>query len=200
VSRAAIDVSVLPEHAFGHRSLLWWGTMALIAIEGTVFALLIVTYLYLKGRNPHWPPSGVAPPALMWGTVNTIILLVSAVPNELAKRAAEKYELRPVQLWMVVCMLFGLGFNIVRIFEFMSLNVSFDVNAYGSVVWVLLGAHTTHILTDWVDTGVLTVLMFTGPINEHRFVDVSENAMYWYFVVLSWLPIYAVIYLAPRVS
>jgi cytochrome c oxidase subunit I+III len=27
---------------------------------------------------------------------------------------------------------------------------------------------------------------------------VSENALYWYFVVLSWLPIYAVIYLAPR--
>jgi cytochrome c oxidase subunit I+III len=31
-----------------------------------------------------------------------------------------------------------------------------------------------------------------------RFVDVSENAVYWYFVVLSWLPIYAVIYGAPR--
>jgi cytochrome c oxidase subunit I+III len=28
-------------------------------------------------------------------------------------------------------------------------------------------------------------------------VDVSENALYWYFVVGSWLPIYAVIYLAP---
>nr|WP_233217482.1 cytochrome c oxidase assembly protein [Trinickia dabaoshanensis] len=26
----------------------------------------------------------------------------------------------------------------------------------------------------------------------------SENALYWCFVVLSWLPIYAVIYIAPR--
>jgi heme/copper-type cytochrome/quinol oxidase subunit 3 len=47
---------------------------------------------------------------------------------------------------------------------------------------------------------VLTVLMFTGPISQTRFVDVSENAFYWYFVVLSWLPIYALIYFAPRLA
>jgi cytochrome c oxidase subunit III len=45
---------------------------------------------------------------------------------------------------------------------------------------------------------VLDVLFFTGPLEGRRYVDVSENARYWYFVVLSWLPIYAVVYLAPR--
>lgn len=200
MSQTAIDVSPLPEHAFGQRSVLWWATMGMVAIEGTMFALLIMTYLYLKGRNDHWPPGNILPPGLVWGSVNTLILLVSMIPNELAKRAAEKFQLRNVELWLVVCMLFGLAFNVVRIFEFMSLNVSFDSNAYGSVVWALLGFHTVHIVTDWVDTGVLTVLMFTGPIDEHRFVDVSENAMYWYFVVLTWLPIYALIYFAPRIA
>ena len=37
-----------------------------------------------------------------------------------------------------------------------------------------------------------------GPIEEKRFVDVEENAVYWYFVVGAWLPIYGVIYWAPR--
>jgi cytochrome c oxidase subunit I+III len=159
-----------------------------------------MSYLYLKGRNVHWPPAGVPAPAIMWGSINTVILLASALPNELAKRAGEKFDLRKVQLWLTVVLAFGLAFSIIRIFEFMSLNVSFDANAYGSAVWALLGFHTVHILTDWVDTLVLAVLMFTGPINEHRFVDVSENAMYWYFVVISWLPIYALIYFAPRVA
>ena len=36
-----------------------------------------------------------------------------------------------------------------------------DQNAYGSIVWVLLGLHTTHLLTDVGDTLVLTALMFT---------------------------------------
>jgi heme/copper-type cytochrome/quinol oxidase subunit 3 len=46
---------------------------------------------------------------------------------------------------------------------------------------------------------VLTALMFTRHAHGRRFVDVSENSFYWYFVVLTWLPIYAVIYLVPRV-
>ena len=38
----------------------------------------------------------------------------------------------------------------------------------------------------------------SGDAGERpRFVDVSENALYWYFVVWSWLPIYAVVYGAP---
>ena len=199
MNRPVIDVSPLPNFAFGSRSILWWATMCLIAIEGTMFALVITNYLYLKGRAPHWPP-GVYPPYLFWGTLNTVVLLVSAIPNELAKRAAERFDLRKVQLWMVVCILFAIGFNVIRIFEFKSLNVWWDENAYGSVVWTLLGFHTTHIVTDLLDTLVLAVLMFTGPLEEKRFVDVSENSFYWYFVVLTWLPIYGLIYFAPRLA
>ncbi|HET7619092.1 MAG TPA: cytochrome c oxidase subunit 3 [Vicinamibacterales bacterium] len=195
----AIDVSGLPEYGFGHRSILWWATLGIVAIEGTMFALLIATYLFLKGRAETWPP-GVSPPLLTWGTVNLVILLASAIPNELTKRAAERLDLRKVQIWMAVCIAFGIAFNVVRIFEFRSLNVSWDTNAYGSVTWALLGFHTVHILTDLADTAVLALVMFIGPVDEHRFVDASENAMYWYFVVIAWLPIYAVIYLAPRVA
>lgn len=199
MNRGVIDVSDLPSFAFHHRNIVWWGTMGMIVIEGTMFALLMVAYLYLKGRSPHWPP-GHFPPALLWGTVNTVILLGSTVPNHLTKRAAERLDLRKLRLWMAIALVFGLAFNIVRIFEFQSLNVWFDENAYGSVVWTLLGFHTAHIVTDFVDSAVLLALMFIGPIEESHFVDVAENSMYWYFVVLSWIPIYAVIYIAPRVS
>jgi cytochrome c oxidase subunit 3 len=194
----ALDVSDLAEYGFGHRSMLWWATFCMIAIEGTMFALVIASYIYLKGRSPQWPPA-VAPPRLLWGTLNLVILLASAAPNALAKKAAEKFSLSGVRLWMSVCMLFALAFNIVRFVEFTALNVRWDENAYGSVVWTLLGFPPHHLVTDFRDTGVLTALHFAGPNAEHRFADVSENAMYWYFVVLAWVPVYAVIYLAPRI-
>jgi heme/copper-type cytochrome/quinol oxidase subunit 3 len=194
-----LDVSDLPRFAFGSRSLMWWGTVGIILIEGTAFALAIGMYFYLRTRTPAWPPDGVAPPALLWGTVNTAILLGSLIPNELAKRAGEHCDLRATRLWLVVAVAIGVAFNAVRVLEFTQLNVRWDWDAYGSVVWLLLGLHTTHIVTDVLDTVVLTVLMFVGPIEEKRFVDVEENAIYWYFVVLAWLPIYGVIYWAPRV-
>jgi cytochrome c oxidase subunit III len=192
-----LDVSGLAPGAFGHRTVLWWGTAGIIVIELTAFAITVASYFYLRTRVPHWPPN-VPPPDHLWGAVNTVILLVSMVPNELARRAADRIDLAKVRLWMVVALVFGLGFNIIRAAEFAHLNVRWDTNAYGSIVWLLLGLHTTHILTDFYDTIVLAVLMCVGPIEEKRFADVSENSGYWYFVVLSWLPIYGVIYWAPR--
>ena len=193
----AIDVSHLPEYAFGHRSIMWWGGAALMAIEGTMFVLLIVTYLYLKGRSPEWPP-GYFAPVLFWGTLNTAVLLASTVPNHFTKAAAERLDLRSTRFWLCVSIAFALVFNVIRIFEFGSLNVWWDSNAYGSIVWTLLGFHTAHILTDLADSMAMAVLLFTGPLKESHFVDVSENSLYWYFVVLSWLPVYGFIYLAPR--
>lgn len=194
---AALDVSNLPTFGFGVRSPMWWGTMGLVAVESTVFALTIMAYFYLRSHATVWPLSRF-PPDLLWGTVNTAIMLASLWPNQMAKRAAERLDLAGVRLWMTVCMAVSVGFLTVRVFEFGALNTRWDTDAYGSVVWMLLGLHTTHLITDAYDSLVLTVLMFTGPLEGKRFVDVSENAGYWYFVVLSWLPIYAVIYWGAR--
>lgn len=72
------------------------------------------------------------------------------------------------------------------------------MHACGSVVWTLLGFHTAHLVTGLISTVALTALMFTDRISGKSFVDFSENVFYWYFVVLSWLPIFAMIYLVPR--
>src|SRR5690606_342171 len=98
-----LDVSGLPEYAFGHRSRLWWGTAGFIAIEGMAFALALFAYFYLRSKLPDWPP-GAAPPDLLWGTLNTLVLLASAVPNQWTKKAAEEQQLGRVRLWLVVCL------------------------------------------------------------------------------------------------
>ncbi len=196
----ALDVSALPPGAFGSRTLTFWGTLGIVLIEGTAFALAVGAYFYLVTRSLAWPPHGVAPPDLRWGTLNTFVLLVSLIPNELTKRAAKDVNLHRVRIWILVSLLFAVAFNVIRAFEFAHLNVSWNRDAYGSIVWLILGLHTTHIVTDFLDSTVLGVLMFTGPVEEHRFVDVEENAVYWYFVVLAWLPIYGVIYWAPRLT
>jgi cytochrome c oxidase subunit III len=192
-----LDVSGLPTIVFSHRSLMWWGTLGVMVIEGTVFALAIMAYFYLRSHQDTWPITSL-PPDLRWGTINTLVMLASFLPAHMAKRAAEKLDLRGVQLWLVASVLIGLLFTYIRALEFATLNVRWDSNAYGSVVWLLLGLHTAHIITDLLDTIVLTVLFFTGPLDGKRFVDVSENSFYWYFVVATWIPIYLVIYWGAR--
>jgi cytochrome c oxidase subunit 3 len=197
MSRTAIDVSALPTFAFGQRSILWWATLGMCLIELTAFILTGASYIFLRWRVPDWPP-GVAPPQLGWATATTALMLVSMIPNELTKRAAEKLDLAQVRLWISVCVAFGFAFCITRTMEFTTLNCWWDTNAYGSIVWTLLGLHTVHVVTDLMDTIVLAVMFFTAPLDANRFVDASENALYWYFVVFTWLPIYGLLYITPR--
>jgi len=193
----ALDASVLPTFAFGPRSPMWWGTLGMIVVEGMVFALTIMAYFYLRSRSPAWPQESL-PPDLFWGSLNVILMLLSGVPTGWTKRAAERQDLRCVRIGMAVCVVFGLACLLVRIGEFSTLNVRWDTNAYGSVVWMLMGLHTVHLVTDTYDSIVLAVLMVTGPLEGKRFVDVAENAGYWYFVVASWLAVYAVVFWGGR--
>jgi heme/copper-type cytochrome/quinol oxidase subunit 3 len=192
--RPVVDVSALPTYGYGAQSPIWWGTLGFVALEGTGFALTIGAYLYLAHLAPVWP---IAPPQHdIWAaTILTVVLLASVVPNLLLDRWARQEDLRKVRFGLVVMSLFGIAPLVVRIFEFQALTVLWDANAYGSVVWFLLGLHTTHLLTDAGDTVVLTVLMFTRHARSgKRFSDVSDNAFYWHFVVASWVPIYLLLY------
>jgi heme/copper-type cytochrome/quinol oxidase subunit 3 len=195
--RVVLDVGRLPSFAFGHQGLIWWGTVGFMVIEGSMFVLVFVTYFFLRTRESTWPP-GVPLPDTTWGTVNAVLLLVSLVPNQMTKLAAERFDVSRTRWLLLVCLLFAASAIAIRAFEFTALGVRWDTNAYGSIVWFILGLHTSHLVTDFIDSVVLAALVFTAHLDPKRFVDVSENALYWYFVVLSWLPIYALIYFAPR--
>jgi heme/copper-type cytochrome/quinol oxidase subunit 3 len=194
-----LDVAGLPTFGFSIRNLMWWATAGLMLIEGTAFAIAVAIYFYLRDINASWPLNA-PPPDWRWGTLNTLVLALSMIPNQFAKRAAQRQDRRAARLWLVVCLAFAVAFIAVRAFEFATLNVMWYANAYGSIVWFVLGLHTTHLITDAIETSILAALLYLGPFEGKRFVDVSENALYWYFVVLSWLPIYAVIYIAPRLQ
>jgi heme/copper-type cytochrome/quinol oxidase subunit 3 len=191
------DVSKLPTFGFDAKSTPWWGTMAFIALEGMGFAIAVGAYLYLLTNNPRWPLN--SPPPVLWpSTVMTLLLLLSVVPSVWSGRVARDFNLRRVRIGLVVMSVVGVMALVVRAFEFAFLNVRWDRDAYGSIVWVVLGLHTTHLATDVGDTIVLCVLMFTKHAAPRRFSDVTDNAFYWNFVVLAWLPLYALLYWIPR--
>lgn len=192
------DVANLDTHGFGSRTLTWWGTLAFMTLEGTGFALAGASYLYLMMISRHWPQNAPLP-SLGPGTWVAVILVASLPLNHLVEKWARDCAMARVRWGMVAMSLLGILPLIIRIFEFDAFGVKWNSNAYGSIVWFLLGLHTTHLLTDVGDTIVLTVLMFTRHgQNPRRFGDVSDNAFYWDFVVLSWLLIYALLYWVPR--
>jgi cytochrome c oxidase subunit III len=194
----ALDASKLPTTVFDHRSHMWWGTLGFMLIEGTTLLVCVASYYYLRVSVSDWPPEPAALPSLFWPTLHVALLLASIVPVALADRAARRLDLGGLRRWFVVASLFALSFLYLRWKDFMSLNVRWDANAYGSIAWMTAGFHGTILVLQVVETLIFTVFLFSGDFEERHFSDATDSVFYWYFFVGSWIPLYLTLYLSPR--
>jgi len=197
-SRRVGDLSGLPESASGPRHLVWWGNIGFMLIEGTGFLLAAGVYLYLARQTPRWPPAGDMLPGLLWSGIFTVGLLASDIPNVWLLRRSHAKDVWAVRYGTALMTILGIALAVARWFELQHLGVRWDHDAYGSALWLLMVLHTTHVITDLGDTAVLSVWLFTHQVGDDQFADVGDNANYWSFVVLAWLPIYLLVYWVPR--
>ncbi len=200
LTRTEGDLSTLPDSAAGPTSLLWWGNVGYMLIEGTAFALAAATYLYLQSQSSAWPPRGDHPPDLFWSSVFTIGLIATEAPNLWLSRKAREKDVRLVRLGALLMTLLGVLLLIARWNEFGHLNIHWASDAYGSAVWMLMVLHTSHIVTELGESAIVTLWLYTHEVGDDQFADVEDNCNYWTFVVLAWLPIFAILYGLPRWS
>jgi cytochrome c oxidase subunit I+III len=200
MSARVLDVSNLPEGTADSRATLWWGNLGMMTIEGTMFAMLIATYLYLRTVNLDWPPPTVVFPDLTGPTVNLLIMLLSCIPMAIADRAAKRDHVRVVQICFAIAVACGLVMLAVRAFNVANLGYKWSSHAYGSVVWTIFGMHTFHLIAATGEALLLLIYSLVRPIVKKQLLDFRCTAVYWYFVVIAWLPFYFIVYIAPYLS
>src|SRR5215213_10607182 len=193
VGRRLIDVSQLPTYAHGHRDPMWWGIWMLIAIEGMMFALLATSYFYVRGNYSEWPPTGAAQPPLYITASTVVLLLISCVPVFIAYRAAWDGDLRPIQLGMLGATIISAVALVARGFELATIGYNWNSHAYGSLVWSFYFMHTFHLISGVIENAVITALLFAGPVEKKHMADVRIGAFYWWFVVVSWVVLWAIV-------
>jgi cytochrome c oxidase subunit 3 len=195
-----LDVSALPHGTLDSRALIWWGNLGMMTIEGTLFALTIATFIYMRMKNLDWPPATVPKPDMLLPTVNLVLLLLSGLPALYADAAARKENLNGVRIAMLLFIVMGIVFIAIRFFIMANIGYKWSDHAFGSIVWVVVGLHTFHAIAASGENSLLLVYLFTWPATKKRFLDVRCAAVYWYFVILSWLPFYFFIYVQPWLS
>ncbi|HEX5181385.1 MAG TPA: hypothetical protein VFW04_18785 [Gemmatimonadaceae bacterium] len=197
--RAETSVADLPTVTFGQRSLMWWGTLGFMVIEGWTLALLLVSYLYLRQSVIQWPPAPSQSPALLMPSITLALMALSVVPAVVVARAGGRLDAPAVKRWLVAHSLIGVAILILRWWDVQSLGVRWDANAYGTAVWMIVGFHTSLLLLDVLDTLGLTLCFFVRRQPVKSFSDAADNSVYWYFTVGIWLPVYLIAYVGPRV-
>jgi cytochrome c oxidase subunit 3 len=192
----------LPEDPQGRDSYAWWGMVWLIATEATLFAALIATYFYLRFRyGPTWPPDGIHEPELVLPWVMTVILLSSSAPVHWADAAIREGRQRAARLGL------ALGFLLGAVFLALTWGVEWPAalheftprtNAYGSLYFTITGFHGMHLVVGLLFSLWVQLRMWAGALDERRHNPVVLFTMYWHFVDVVWIFVFATVYLSPH--
>jgi heme/copper-type cytochrome/quinol oxidase subunit 3 len=189
----------LPDQGFSHHAPFWWGSTLMITIEGAGLAILIVTYFYIRQTFNAWPPPRTPLPELGVSTLDVAVLVVSILPMWYVAQLAQKHDKsRLIGIGLLLCVLLGVVAAVLRLLEFKGVHTRWDANTYGAIVWSILAVHLAHIIAATLETLIIGILVLAGPVEGQHVADILANAVYWYFVALSWVALYTIVFLTPR--
>jgi len=192
-----LDVSELPHSRMDSRALIWWGNLSMMTIEGTVFALAFAVFIYLRMNSLDWPPATVPKPDMLLPLIVLFFFNDTATTEIYTDISAKKENLTGVRIGMATFIAMGLSFITIRFFILAQLGYKWSDHAFGSIVWVVFGMHLFHCITASGENLLVLIYISVKPATKKRLLDVRCAAVYWYFVILTWLPFFVLIFVQP---
>jgi cytochrome c oxidase subunit III len=179
----------------------WWGMVLFVATEATLFAVLLASYFYIRFKTTGgWPPDGIADPKLLRAVVMTVLLAVSSFFVHAAESGIRRGSQRALVLGLAGGFLLGLAFLGLQIWETVVVSDDFTpkTNTYGSLFFTITGAHSAHLAVGLLLVAWIQVRGWFGAYTPRRHLGVQMAAIYWHFVVVLQVAIFATLYLSPR--
>ncbi len=152
-----------------------------------------------------WVPLKV--PAILW--LNTVILLVSSVTMELARRrtvaravTAQEFGIDNEQRaipWLGITTVLGLGFIAGQALAWKDLaaqGIFFSTNPSSSFFYLLTISHGFHLLGGVVALAYASITSLLSRPLETKAVVVDVTTLYWHFMDGLWIYIFALLLLA----
>jgi cytochrome c oxidase subunit 3 len=189
----------LPVRGERWASTAWWGMAFLILTEGSLFAYLFFSYFYLASQSTGaWPPTG--PPELTNASINTVLLLSSSGTAVWAERGIAAGKPRRLSIGLLMTIALGVGFTGIQAHEWQTRPFVLSSSPYSSLYFVITGFHGAHVVIGLLMLIALLVWNLMGRFDRGWHLEVSVAIVYWHFVDLVWLAVYATLFLSPRLT
>ncbi len=181
----------------GPRSTSWWAMVVVILNEAVVFFSLLASYFYIRFNSVLWPPQGVRPPELTLSSINTVILIGSSVMMQWALSGIRRGEANRLRLGLGIAFLMAVAFLAIQIYEFTQLGFRPQDHAYGSLFWGITGLHALHVFAGVLMNAYIQVRAAFGHFTAERYQGVENVTLYWHFVDVVWIFIFAALFISP---
>jgi cytochrome c oxidase subunit 1/cytochrome c oxidase subunit I+III len=169
-----------------------------IVSEAIFFVLLLVTYLVFNtGDAIDGATAATALDAKRTGYF-TIVLLSSSVTFWFAECCLRRGSPSRFLKWLGLTILLGVLFLCGQAWEYTGLisdGVTVSSNLFGSTFFTVTGFHGLHVAGGIVALTILWVMGRKGCLTSKRTNVVAAVGIYWHFVDVVWIAVFAVIYL-----
>lgn len=197
-----IDPNTPLEYQSSTGRLNIFGFWIFLGAEVALFATLFAAFFALKGGTAGGPL-----PSELFDLNNTIImtlvLLTSSFTSGLAINEMRKNNVKSMIIWLVITLLFGLGFLYMEIAEFIHLvneGATLGTNAFWSSFYLLTGTHGLHVSLGigWIILIIFQV--FKRGLTPDTAKKVFVSSLYWHFLDFVWIFVFTGVYLLGMVG
>ena len=188
-----------------------FGIWVFLASEVLFFGALFLSYTAARLANQEAFAAAGRETNIVYGTLNTAILLTSSLTMAVASQAAEKGLFRRLTLWcLAATAALGLAFLVVKGFEYREdiekhlvpgahfALAQAPAQIFFGFYWLVTVVHAIHLS---IGIGLVTRLIAKGRRDPDFLAEnpqVEVTALYWHLVDLVWVFLYPMLYLPGR--
>lgn len=175
-----------------------FGMWLLLLSLGMLFGASLVGFLVIRIQLADvWPSGIVKLPTALW--LSTILLLVSSGSMHGAMLAVKSNRRRLLSIMLLTTSLLGAAFLasqvhcwLIALEQLQSLWLESESYRFAvTSFYVFSGVHGLHVIGGLIPMAVVTTRAIKGKYNSQRYAGVHSCAMYWHFLDIVWLTLFA---------
>ena len=186
------------------------GMWIFLVTEIMFFGGLFMAYIVYRTTYPDaWVKSSQELNVYMGG-LNTAVLICSSITMALAVRSAQVGSRRGQIVNLILTILLGSTFLVVKYFEYAAKfehhlvpgphfgptpALPFGSQIFFSLYFIMTGIHAAHMIVGIVLMSVILVMAWRGRFTPDYYGPIEVSGLYWHFVDIVWIFLFPLLYL-----
>ena len=171
------------------------GMFLFIASEIMLFGAFFTAYFFVRVvAGSPWPQEPFHLPVFVAG-VNTAILVTSSFTIHWALQSIKRGNRAGLQAGLVLTLALGVVFLLTQAREYSRVGFNPADGAFGTIFYGLTGLHGAHVFVGLTLLTFATIRAFRGHYTAEHHHGVEIPGIYWHFVDVMWIVVYATIYI-----
>jgi len=136
-------------------------------------------------------------PTLKLALPNTILLLASSLVAWWGERGVLTRRRSQALVGFGGAFVMGVVFALVQCYEWYARPFRLGASSYSSLYFVTTGFHMGHVVVGIIVLAAIFVWTALDYFSPRRRLSVSAGVLYWHFVDVVWLFVFATYYITP---